>query len=298
VLDEVDQMLDLGFIKPIKRIVGQLSVKRQNLFFSATMPREISGLADELLKNPVKIAVTPVARTADRVAQRVIHIEQAKKRSLLVELFADPDMDRTLVFTRTKRGADRVARHLAAENIHASAIHGNKSQRQREEALEAFRSGNIRVLVATDIAARGIDVDAVSHVVNFELPDVPEAYVHRIGRTARAGAEGSAISLCDGAERHLLRAIEKLTRQSIPSVNRTGDPSIAADVEKRPPVQRRSGQGSGQERSASGSRDGRHANSGERNGAARRPNRRPKQKGPVHSGRAGRGERMPATPGA
>jgi ATP-dependent RNA helicase RhlE len=295
VLDEVDQMLDLGFIKPIKRIVGQLSLKRQNLFFSATMPREIAGLADELLRNPVKIAVTPVAKTADRVAQRVIHIEGAKKRSLLVELFANPQMDRTLVFTRTKRGADRVARHLVAENIHASAIHGNKSQRQREEALDAFRRGRIRVLVATDIAARGIDVDAVSHVVNFELPDVAEAYVHRIGRTARAGAEGSAISLCDGAERHLLRAIEKLTKLAIPAENRMNDASIAADKEKQPPVQRRGG-GGGSDRSPA-PREGRHSHAGDRNGGARKPSQRPKQNRPGRPARSGRndGGRVPAT---
>ncbi|KUO59020.1 MAG: RNA helicase, partial [Alphaproteobacteria bacterium BRH_c36] len=221
VLDEADQMLDMGFVKPIRRIAGQLSKNRQNLFFSATMPTEIAGLADELLNpNPVKVSVTPISKTADRIEQRVIFVEAAKKRALLVELFGNTELERTLVFTRTKRGADRVASHLEAAGIAAAAIHGNKSQGQRERALDAFKTGKTRVLVATDIAARGIDIDAVSHVVNFDLPEVPEAYVHRIGRTARAGASGRAISLCDGAERDLLRAIERLTRQTIPTEDR------------------------------------------------------------------------------
>ncbi len=228
VLDEVDQMLDLGFIRPIKRIVAQLSAKRQNLFFSATMPKEISGLADDLLTDPVKVSVAPASTTAERVEQSVIHIEAGAKRTLLAQLCAGPDLTRTLVFTRTKRGADRVARHLAGESIPAFAIHGNKSQRQREDALHAFRKGRTRVLVATDIAARGIDIDGISHVVNFELPDVPEAYVHRIGRTARAGASGKAISLCAPDERDKLRAIERLIRQSIPSEDRRGQIEITA----------------------------------------------------------------------
>ena len=235
VLDEADQMLDLGFVRPIRRIVSKLRARRQNLFFSATMPHEIAALAAELLHEPVRVQVTPVATTAERVTQRVIHIEAGKKRPFLVDLFADPAMRRTLVFTRTKRGADRVARHLDAAGIPAAAIHGNKSQRQREVALEAFRNAKTGVLVATDIAARGIDIDGVTHVVNFELPEVPEAYVHRIGRTARAGAEGMAISLCDVAERDLLRAIERVTRQQIPAEDRRNDPSIVAEVIVRTP---------------------------------------------------------------
>ncbi len=167
-------MLDLGFLPSIRRVVSQLPAKRQNLFFSATMPREIGKLADDLLRDPVKVVVSPVASTVDRVAQRVLHIESHNKRSLLVELFADPEMSRALVFTRTKRGADRVADHLETAGINAAAIHGNKSQSQRERALADFRAARIRVLVATDIAARGIDIDRVTHVVNFELPDVPE----------------------------------------------------------------------------------------------------------------------------
>ncbi len=229
VLDEADQMLDLGFVRPIRRIVSKLSMKRQNLFFSATMPHEIGALAAELLHEPVRVSVAPAATTVERVSQRIILIEQSKKRSLLVELLADPAMQRTLVFTRTKRGADKVARHLETAGITTAAIHGNKSQGQREAALAAFRADKIRVLVATDIAARGIDIDQVTHVVNFELPDVPESYVHRIGRTARAGASGIAIALVDAEERTQLRDIERLTRQQIAAEDRRNDKSIAAD---------------------------------------------------------------------
>jgi ATP-dependent RNA helicase RhlE len=220
VLDEADQMLDLGFLPPIRRIVSHLPRQRQNLFFSATMPDEIGRLAGDMLRDPVKVAVAPVATTVETVTQRVIHIESQYKRSILVELLADAAMARTLVFTRTKRGADRVARHLDQAGVRAAAIHGNKSQVQREKALAAFRAARVRALVATDIAARGIDVADVTHVVNFELPDVPESYVHRIGRTARAGTAGAAISLCDTAERGLLRDIERLIRQSIPAEDR------------------------------------------------------------------------------
>lgn len=229
VLDEADQMLDMGFVKPIRRIAGCLSRNRQNLFFSATMPGEIAGLADELLNKPVKVSVTPVAKTADRIEQRIVFVEKRKKRALLVELFGNTELERSLVFTRTKRGADRVASHLVGAGMGAAAIHGNKSQRQRERALDSFKSGRTRVLVATDIAARGIDIDGVTHVVNFDLPEIPEAYVHRIGRTARAGASGRAISFCDNEERGLLRAIEKLTRQSIPFEDRRGDKALEMD---------------------------------------------------------------------
>ncbi|MEE9359228.1 MAG: DEAD/DEAH box helicase [Hyphomicrobium sp.] len=229
VLDEADQMLDMGFIRPIRQIISKISAKRQTLFFSATMPREIGKLAGDMLRNPVRVSVAPVAKTADRVTQKVIHVEGQRKKSLLVELFADSAMQRALVFTRTKRGADKVARHLEAAGIKVAAIHGNKSQGQREAALGAFRSGRVRGLVATDIAARGIDIDQVTHVVNYELPNIPESYVHRIGRTARAGAEGIAISLCDNEERAFLRDIERLTRQSIPSMDRRGDSALAVD---------------------------------------------------------------------
>jgi ATP-dependent RNA helicase RhlE len=256
VLDEADQMLDLGFLQPIRRIVSYLPARRQNLFFSATMPSEIGKLADELLRDPARIAVAPTATTVDSVAQRVIHVESQNKRSLLVELFGDPQMSRALVFTRTKRGADRVARHLETAGIPVAAIHGNKSQSQREHALAAFRASRIRVLVATDIAARGIDVDLVTHVVNYELPDVPEAYVHRIGRTARAGAAGIAISLCDAEERDLLRDIERLTRQSIPAENRHRNGTESAS----PPAQRRHN-GRGASQSVGRARDDHRAHS-------------------------------------
>jgi ATP-dependent RNA helicase RhlE len=232
VLDEADQMLDLGFLPPIRRIVSGLPAKRQNLFFSATMPPEIARLADQLLRDPIKVAVTPTASTVASVSQRVLHIESSNKRALLVELFADQQMSRALVFTRTKRGADRVAHHLKLAGIRVAAIHGNKSQSQREQALAAFRASKIRALVATDIAARGIDVDLVTHVVNFELPDVPESYVHRIGRTARAGAQGIAISLCDAEERDQLRDIERLIRQPIPAEDRRQHPARSPDQSK------------------------------------------------------------------
>ena len=216
VLDEVDQMLDLGFIHAIRKLTGMLPKKRQNLFFSATMPKEIAGLAAGLLTDPVRVEVTPVATTVERVNQGVIHVEPAHKLKLLAELLKDNNMTRTLVFTRTKHGADKVMKGLSAAGFTCAAIHGNKSQANRERALAGFKQGKILVLVATDIAARGIDVDAVSHVVNYDLPYVPESYVHRIGRTARAGAEGTAIAFCTPEERGLLRDIEKTIRMPVP----------------------------------------------------------------------------------
>ena len=218
VLDEVDQMLDLGFIHAIRKITGMLPSQRQNLFVSATMPKEIAGLANNLLTDPVRVEVAPVATTAERVNQSVIHVDPANKAKLLVELLKDNNMTRTLVFTRTKHGADKVMKNLSAAGYTAAAIHGNKSQNNRERALAGFKAGKILVLVATDIAARGIDVDAVSHVVNYDLPHVPESYVHRIGRTARAGAEGSAIAFCTPEDRGLLRDIEKTIRAQVPVV--------------------------------------------------------------------------------
>ncbi|HYM71990.1 MAG TPA: DEAD/DEAH box helicase [Stellaceae bacterium] len=212
VLDEADRMLDLGFIHALRRIVKLLPRERQTLLFSATMPRAIATLAEDYLTDPVKVTVTPVATTVERVDQGVLFVPMAQKRHLLAGLLRDPAFERVLVFTRTKHGADRVVRHLLDGGIEAVAIHGNKSQPQRERALSGFRAGQTRVLVATDIAARGIDVEAVTHVINFELPNVPEDYVHRIGRTARAGAAGIAISFCGDDERPYLRDIEKLTR--------------------------------------------------------------------------------------
>jgi ATP-dependent RNA helicase RhlE len=215
VLDEADQMLDLGFIHALKRIVTLIPAQRQSLFFSATMPKTISGLADSFLSNPAKVAVAPVATTAERVEQYVMHVPVQKKQAVLNKVLEDKAMERVLVFTRTKHGADRVVRYLHAAKIEAAAIHGNKSQAQRERALKAFKDGECPILVATDIAARGIDVDGVSHVVNFDLPNVPESYVHRIGRTARAGRDGIALSLCADDEKAFLRDIERLTRQRV-----------------------------------------------------------------------------------
>jgi ATP-dependent RNA helicase RhlE len=228
VLDEADQMLDLGFLVPIRKIVGCLPKERQNLFFSATMPAEIGKLAGDLLKNPLKVSVTPESTTVERVKQQVLFVEQARKRALLSELFSDDAFKRVLVFTRTKRGADRVAKGLEQIGVEAAAIHGDKSQGQRERALAAFKAGDVRALVATDIAARGIDVDSVTHVVQYELPNVPEAYVHRIGRTARAGAHGSAVAFCADDERNLLRDIQKVTRQTIPAFDRRNDRGLGA----------------------------------------------------------------------
>jgi ATP-dependent RNA helicase RhlE len=215
VLDEADRMLDMGFIVPIRRILSALPRTRQNLMFSATMPSEISRLADSILVKPVRIAVAPAATTADKVTQWVLHVENGNKRALLAEVLRDPAMTRVLVFTRTKHGANRVATDLERKGVEAAAIHGNKSQNARQRALESFRSGETRVLVATDIAARGIDVDGISHVINFEIPSEPETYVHRIGRTARAGASGVALSFCDSEERPALRDIERLIRASV-----------------------------------------------------------------------------------
>ena len=220
VLDEADRMLDMGFIHDIKKVVAMVPKDRQTLFFSATMPQEITRLADAMLRDPAKVSVTPQASTAERVDQRVILTERASKPTLLAELIKSENTDRVLVFTRTKHGADKVVRGLEKSGIRAEAIHGNKSQNQRERVLAAFRDGSLRTLVATDIAARGIDVDGVSHVFNYDMPNIPESYVHRIGRTARAGAEGVAISLVDHEEAAYLRDIERLIRMTIPSVNR------------------------------------------------------------------------------
>ena len=215
VLDEADQMLDLGFIHALRRIVALVPPKRQTLFFSATMPRAIKELADKYLTNPAEVSVTPAATTVERIEQSVTMVNQAEKTALLATVLGRESVERALVFSRTKHGADKIVRMLEAAGIPANAIHGNKSQAQRERALALFRSGEVKVLVATDIAARGIDIPGVSHVVNYDLPEVPEQYVHRIGRTARAGADGIAVAFCSPDERGLLRDIERTTRQRI-----------------------------------------------------------------------------------
>ena len=218
VLDEADRMLDMGFIHDVKRIIAAIPKKRQTLFFSATMPPEIQDLSRNILVDPVRIEVTPVATTAETVDQRIYFVEKSQKKSLLVHLLADAALKLTLVFTRTKSGANRITRQLQEAGIGADVIHGNKSQNARERALESFKDGEIRVLVATDIAARGIDVEGITHVINFDLPNIPESYVHRIGRTGRAGAAGIAISFCDSEERAYLRDIERTIRRSVPVV--------------------------------------------------------------------------------
>ena len=216
VLDEADHMLDMGFIHDLRKIASLVPKQRQTLFFSATMPAPIADLAAQFLHNPMRVAVTPPSTTAERVEQGVIHVEQSRKQDLLHDLLSDPKIARALVFARTKHGADRVVKRLVADGFSADAIHGNKSQGQRERALDAFKKGRVRLLVATEIAARGIDVDDVTHVINYDLPNVPEQYVHRIGRTARAGAGGVAVSFCAPDERAYLRDIERLTKQAVP----------------------------------------------------------------------------------
>jgi ATP-dependent RNA helicase RhlE len=222
VLDEADRMLDMGFIHDIRRIVGKLPKQRQTLFFSATMPPPIEELGRIMLRDPARVAVTPQASTAERISQRVVHVEKSGKVALLAEILRNEPIDRAIVFTRTKHGADKVVRQLNQQGLAAEAIHGNKSQGQRERALAAFRNGKVKTLIATDIAARGIDVDGITHVINYDLPNVPESYVHRIGRTARAGAEGFAISFCDHEERAYLRDIERLIRKSLPATDKNG----------------------------------------------------------------------------
>jgi ATP-dependent RNA helicase RhlE len=215
VLDEADRMLDMGFIHDVRKVIAALPEQRQSLFFSATMLPEVVRLARSILNDPVKVEANPVASTVDLIEQRVLFVERADKRALLSRVLKDAAVGRALVFTRTKHGADRVARQLARDGVPADAIHGNKSQSARTGALERFRTGAGRVLVATDIAARGIDVDGITHVINYDLPNIPESYVHRIGRTARAGRSGVALSFCDAEERAYLRDIEALINTRI-----------------------------------------------------------------------------------
>ena len=238
VLDEADQMMDLGFIHALKRVANMLPAQRQSLFFSATMPRSIEELGRKFINDPVRVEVAPQATTAERVEQYVTFVNQAEKQGLLTlrirSMLADQSLDLSLVFSRTKHGADRIARHLVAAGIDARAIHGNKSQAQRTAALDAFRQGTCRVLVATDIAARGIDVAGVSHVFNFELPNVPEQYVHRIGRTARAGANGVAISFCAPDEKAYLRDIQRLTQVNLEPMSLPADFLVEASKLPQP----------------------------------------------------------------
>jgi len=216
VLDEADRMLDMGFVHDVKKIIAKIPAKRQTLFFSATMPKEIQSLADTILNKPEKVEVTPVSSTADTINQSIFFVDKGDKRLLLSHILKDKNIKRVLVFTRTKHGADKVVKDLIRTNVTAEAIHGNKSQNARQRALTNFKNSSTRVLVATDIAARGIDVDELTHVIQYELPEVPETYVHRIGRTGRAGSSGIAFSFCDEEEKELLKDIHKVIGKAIP----------------------------------------------------------------------------------
>ncbi|WP_340148544.1 DEAD/DEAH box helicase [uncultured Sneathiella sp.] len=285
VLDEADRMLDMGFIRDIQKIIAQLPTKRQTLLFSATMPTSVEKLANSILTHPIRIEVAPAATTAEKVAQHVLMVPKGRKRELLAHVLKDESLSRVLIFTRTKHGANRVSRQLEQLGISSAAIHGNKSQNARQKALNEFRAGETRALVATDVAARGIDVDGVTHVINFEIPNEPESYVHRIGRTARAGATGSSLSFCDHEERAYLKDIEKSIRQPVPVLE---DHPFHAEGIANAPVgedskpanggRRRRGGGNGRSGAASGNRQN---NGGGRSGAPKSQNAgsgRPRQR--------------------
>ncbi len=241
-LDEADRMLDMGFLHDVKKIIALTPDKKQTLFFSATMPPEIVAMSKNLLIDPIKVSITPESPTVERIRQSLYYVNKANKRHLLVHLLGDPSIASALVFTRTKHGADRVVRELLKGDIHAQAIHGNKSQNARQKALGDFKNKTTRVLVATDIAARGIDIDELTHVFNYDLPEIPESYIHRIGRTGRAGHGGTAIAFCDHEEKKLLRDIERLCARPIPLVNDHPYPLIAEEnmppqpANERPPI--------------------------------------------------------------
>ncbi|WP_161890609.1 DEAD/DEAH box helicase [Pontibacter russatus] len=282
VLDEADRMLDMGFINDVKKVLKVLPEKKQTLFFSATMAPEIKKLADTILVNPAQVEVTPVSSTAHTIKQAVYYVKKGDKKNLLIHLLKDGAIDRALVFTRTKHGADRVARDVSKAGVQAEAIHGNKSQNARVRALNNFKNSQTRVLVATDIAARGIDVDDLSHVINYELPNEPETYVHRIGRTGRAGASGVALSFCDGEETSYLVSIQKLISKSVPVIDNHPYPMTAKDFAEAASTakqQKKGGGGGGRRpsggggRPAGGPRNGGGNSQGNRNAAPRSENR-------------------------
>lgn len=260
VLDEADRMLDMGFVHDVKRIITKIPAIRQTLFFSATMPQEIQSLANSILKNPEKVEVTPESTTADTIEQTLFYVEKENKRSLLAHILADKSIETALVFTRTKHGADKVVKDLLRIGVKAEAIHGNKSQNARQRALSNFKNRETRILVATDIAARGIDVDEMTHVINYELPNVPETYVHRIGRTGRAGASGIAFSFCDNEETAELRDIHKMLGRSIPLDSNHPYHTTFTGFNRTPPPARsqqgRQGQGRSNGNSAGNNRGG------------------------------------------
>ena len=284
VLDEADRMLDMGFVRDVRRILGALPPVRQSLLFSATMPPDVARLASDFLRDPVRVAVTPQATPVERVQQCVFHIPSEGKRRLLAEILDDPALSRVLVFARTKHGANRLATQLEKGGVAAEAMHGNKSQGARQRALERFRRGEARVLVATDIAARGIDIDDISHVINYELPNVPESYVHRIGRTARAGAGGIAYSFCDAGERDSLGQIESLIRQRLTVIGDDPGPAPLRPTRGRLP---RKSAGNGRKRGTPAPRQGKvgpltrvlFGAVHELNGASRGPRDAPRARG-------------------
>ena len=304
VLDEADRMLDMGFIHDVKKVIAKLPQKRQTLFFSATMPPEIAKLANSILTDPIKVEVAPVSSTADTIDQHIFFVDRTDKNKLLLHLLQGDTIREALVFSRTKHGANKIAKVLTQAGFAAEAIHGNKSQTARQNALKGFKEGKLRALVATDIAARGIDIDGLTHVINFDLPNVPETYVHRIGRTGRAGASGKALSFCDHEEKEYLRDITRLIKRDIPVVSdhpyvMVGGPK-KAEPEVREPRQPR-GPGRGQGQRTSGRPQGeRSGNSGGRDGQ-RRNDRGPREQrpaqaqGPRRDDRAGREQRPART---
>jgi ATP-dependent RNA helicase RhlE len=280
VLDEADRMLDMGFIRDIRRIVAEVPKTRQSVLISATMPGEIAKLAAEILKHPERVEVARAGKTVDRIDQRLYRVETAAKRGLLVTLLGEPAMSRVIVFTRTKHGANKLEKQLGQAGIVAEAIHGNKSQNARQRALDGFKAGSVRVLVATDVAARGLDIDEVTHVVNFDVPMEPESYVHRIGRTARAGAAGTAITFCAADEKGKLRDIERLIRQEIPVLP---TPELSAAALRAPAA---TSQRDGELRAERGGRPQRNQRQGDRSGRPQRDQRAPRA-------RSSSGERSP-----
>ncbi|MGB4775568.1 MAG: DEAD/DEAH box helicase [Daejeonella sp.] len=270
VLDEADRMLDMGFITDVKKIITKIPQKRQTLFFSATMPPEIQKLANTILVDPEKVEVTPVSSTADTIEQAIYFVEKGDKKKLLIHLLSDKAIKSALIFTRTKHGADKITKDLVKAGIKTEAIHGNKSQNARQKALSNFKNGQIKALIATDIAARGIDIDELSHVINYELPNVPETYVHRIGRTGRAGASGIALSFCDEEEMEYLKDIQKLISKSIPVVKEQPYHMNGAEFKLSQPVQKKKGSAKKPSHTSAGSGMG--------GGKKRFGNRRPSNK--------------------